>query len=487
MRRQARRRLHGDVGGRYSLLPLALACAGCHSIVGLDDLQGRGAQRGWVRHFSGSARQEVHSVAIDLEGDVVVTGIFEGVMDFEVGELASSAGADIFVVKLAGSDGALRWATRLSDPEGASLPSLTITRENDIVLVGSFHGPLDLPFLQDTRGGQDESFALKLGPGGNLVWAWMGGGGDKQFAHDAVLAPKDNVIRLWLVGRNDGELRYVMGDEMSVPTTGKGDAFAIALDAQHGGTHLGYTFGDAEDQDARAVAADGEDIIIAGTMEGSLALDGCEPVTSGGATDLFLARLGPDGTCRYAAAFGDEQHQCYPWCELDLAVTPAGEVVLAGAYYGAMDLGSGTMVSGTVADGFVALFEPVASAGKPRPRWSFGFGDNFEQRLYAVALHDDEIVVSGLATGIFTLGDVDIIDETFAKDVVVAGIDLDGSLRWVEHWPNEGLMHDSDDRAGARLAARKGHGIASAADSAERSPSAANASRRATTATTASS
>jgi hypothetical protein len=51
-------------------------------------------------------------------------------------------------------------------------------------------------------------------------------------------------------------------------------------------------------------------------------------------------------------------------------------------------------------------------------------------------------------------------DETFGKDVIVAGIDVDGEVRWLERWQNDALQQDTNDRAGARVAARAGHGIA---------------------------
>jgi hypothetical protein len=187
---------------------------------------------------------------------------------------------------------------------------------------------------------------------------------------------------------------------------------------------------------------------------------GCDPISSHGASDIFLARVDSTGSCRYAASFGDEQAQCYPWCELDLWVTATGEVVLAGAYYGVVDFGAGPMVSGAISDGFVALFEPYAAAGTPQLRWSLGFGDAQEQRLYAAAQHGEQLVVSGLASGTFSLGSFAIADETFGKDVVVAGIDLDGEVRWLEQWHNDALQQDTNDRAGARVAARDGHGIA---------------------------
>lgn len=106
--------------------------------LGGEPLTSAGGNDGFVAKYSGEDGAHVWSkrfgdrqsavstadagrgVAVDANRDVIVTGHFQGNIDFGAGRLASGegAGADAFVAKLAGPDGSPIWAQRLG---GASL------------------------------------------------------------------------------------------------------------------------------------------------------------------------------------------------------------------------------------------------------------------------------------------------------------------------------------------------------------------------------
>ena len=64
----------------------------------------------WARR-AGSTGGDMKAVAVDGQGNVVVTGYFQGTVDFGAGPLTSAGGYDIFVLKYSAAGG-LPWAKR---------------------------------------------------------------------------------------------------------------------------------------------------------------------------------------------------------------------------------------------------------------------------------------------------------------------------------------------------------------------------------------
>jgi hypothetical protein len=56
----------------------------------------------WSKRFGDWSEEEGHGVATDAAGNALVTGVFEGTVDFGGGPLTSAGGHDVFVAKLEG-------------------------------------------------------------------------------------------------------------------------------------------------------------------------------------------------------------------------------------------------------------------------------------------------------------------------------------------------------------------------------------------------
>jgi hypothetical protein len=90
----------------------------------------------WQQAYSGS-------VAIDGTGAVLVTGGFSDSVDFGGGAVTSSGGNDIFVVKLA-SDGAHQWSRAFGDAGGQQQgQAIAADSAGNVVVTGVFDGTVD--------------------------------------------------------------------------------------------------------------------------------------------------------------------------------------------------------------------------------------------------------------------------------------------------------------------------------------------------------
>ena len=94
----------------------------------------------WSRAFGTQASATSLSVAAD--GRILLTGCFQGTIDFGLGPLVSAGGYDVFAAMF-NSDGSTRWAQRYGDERHQFLINGTHGYGSSIMLAGSFHGTID--------------------------------------------------------------------------------------------------------------------------------------------------------------------------------------------------------------------------------------------------------------------------------------------------------------------------------------------------------
>jgi hypothetical protein len=190
-----------------------------------------------------------------------------------------------------------------------------------------------------------------------------------------------------------------------------------------------FRFGDAASQKAYGVAADKDgNVIVAGTFEGSIDFGGGE-LKSAGATDIFVAKLGPSGEHIWSARFGDAEAQS----SVELAVDAGGSAILAGALQGAIDFGGGALTSAVgTSNAFVAKLD---SAGKHA--WSRRLSDSGSVTASAVVTDDaGSIVVSGDFSGTVDFGDAPRTSEGVSSDLFLAKLSDDGNTLWSKQFGN---------------------------------------------------
>jgi hypothetical protein len=94
----------------------------------------------WSKAFGTNAFPD--SIAVNPEGLILLTGHFDGIVDFGLGELASAGGYDLFAAIFT-PDGHAQWSARFGDLRQQFLVKGTYGLDGSIVLAGSFHGTVD--------------------------------------------------------------------------------------------------------------------------------------------------------------------------------------------------------------------------------------------------------------------------------------------------------------------------------------------------------
>jgi hypothetical protein len=264
------------------------------------------------------------------------------------------------------------------------------------VLAGSFSTPtVDFGLGPLPRLGNADVFVAKLDASGRPLWAQRFGDRDYQTIRGVAVDPAGNIVAVGSFV--DSAIDFGLG---ALASAGGSDVFVVQLDPR-GATRWSRSFGGPARDEGAAIGVDGEgNVFVAGTFEKTIDF-GRGPLQSAGRSDIFVAKLGPNGVPSWGRRFGSADADSV-WA---LAVAEAGIVAVTGPISGPLDFGVDQV---TPADGrYLAVLDPAGKA-----RWA-------QRPAYRTV----EPVFDG-AGNLFVVGTLDESGELFAAAYGRRGVPL---------------------------------------------------------------
>ncbi len=263
-------------------------------------------QHRWSKRFGNGADQRAHGVAVSPEGLVAITGSLEGSVDFGGGVYKSAGKSDAFIAVFdsTGQHIASHAFGDLADQHGELI---AFGSQGELMLSGSYEGAIDfgggpLPTAKTAR----KFFALYSdnGPGSSPRYAFAFA---KALPADVTVGGlAGSVDGIYLAGAfrgsadfGGGSLKAHEPDDKSAAAT---DAYLVKLSG--GGKYLfGRSFGLGGTHRIEGLAIGG-DLWMAGEFSGMTRF--AETMVSAGGTDALLVRLDSEsGEAKAAWRFGD--------------------------------------------------------------------------------------------------------------------------------------------------------------------------------------
>jgi hypothetical protein len=312
---------------------------------------------------------------------------------------------------------------------------VAVDSAGDVYITGSFTGGVDFGDGPLTSAGSLDVFVVKLDANGAYRWAKRFGDQGNQWSTAIAV---DNAGHVLITGALAGTVDFGGGPLTSV---GQSDVFVVKLDAD--GNHLwSRRFGDASDQIGLGVATDpGGNVILMGSIMGTADFGG-GPLTSTGTNAVFVAKLDPNGNHVWSQRFGDAG----AYDGEAVATDADGNVILAGAFTGAVDFGGGLLASAGDRDIFVTKLDPSGAY-----LWAKRYGDAADQRARFVATDAaGNVVITGMVTGQadFSGGLIPsgLLTSAGGQDIFVAKLDPSGAYLWAKRYG------DAAEQQGAAVA-----------------------------------
>lgn len=372
----------GDFKGTVNLGGEALASQGQGDIlVAKFDL---GGTLLWSKRFGDLEDQIFSGLAVDRDGNVVLTGVFNGQLDFGAGPLTSDY-LNVFIAKL-DPKGEPVWAKRFGTSQTAQwATALTVDNDGDVIFAGNQEGTVDYGGLSlKTKG--TFIVTVKFDPSGEPIWGKTFSGSTDQQVDSIATDAFGNVVVA-------GTTKWSTIE--GVPLGGKGQMDIFAVKWSPDGTLLwAKSFGDKEDQRLSDMALDAQgDLVLSGYFRGKLDFPGASLAADKDAADdsFFVAKLDGNGTARYSRAFATGG---------SLAVDSEGEAFIAASLEGKTSFGTLPVTSEGAHD---VVLVKLDTQGNPVA--TNRAGDNLDQTAGAIAVDTTgRIIVLGRFAGDMDLG-----------------------------------------------------------------------------------
>jgi hypothetical protein len=310
----------------------------------------------WSFRVGGPSNEVPKGIAIDLAGNIVITGFFGGTVDFGGGPLTGSS-ASGFVAKYSPA-GTHLWSRRLSTGTGVldEGTAVGVDGAGNVIVAGGFYGTVNFGGGTFTSAGSEDIVLLKYNSAGALLWSKAIGGAN------------DEIVTSLAVDRTTGE--FVAGGYFAgavdfgggrFTSFGGNDAFVARYNSA--GTHVwSKQWGSTSEDKSFDVAVDGlGNVAITGLFTNNVDFGG-GPITNVGGVgsgDIFLVKLSPAGLHMWSRGFGSSLIS--DQLGYGVAFDGTGNVLLTGTIVAltapyTIDLGGGPLTGDGYSNAFIAKY-----------------------------------------------------------------------------------------------------------------------------------
>ena len=331
----------------------------------------------WIKQLKGDNNIFSKSIVIDTTGNLLITGYFEGTVDFNPGAAVfnktSNGGNDIFILKL-DSNGDFIWAKTIGGSQHDISASVICDDFGFLFITGSFHATVDFDpnagVSNLTTSGGEEIFVLKLNLAGDFIWAKQLSG--STFSNGVALKP-DNIGGVYLTGEFYGgpvDFDPSAGSQL-ITSLGNFDTFVEHFNSAGEIIWVKQIGGTGNDKPSQIEIDENGDLYILGTFTGTSDFDpgvSTYNLSSIGNQDVFICKLNSVGIFIWAQSFGS--------ATIDYGsglVVKSESLFITGTFSTTVDFDPGVAVESiSSAGGRDAYILELTTAGNYSDVWTFG-------------------------------------------------------------------------------------------------------------------
>lgn len=324
----------------------------------------------WARQAGGSGTDVANAIAVDGEGNVIVTGQTSGVAVFESTTVTNQSGGAVFVAKY-DPNGALLWVKAFDSPGSDAGHALATDQAGNIYVAGGFDFSVTFGSTTLMSTGAIDGFVAKFNASGAALWARQFGGVGEDKAQAVAVDPWGSVL---VAGHFRSGSLNLDGFNFVIAQSGYDDVFVAKLDAA-GRTTWARSFPTAASDIGLGLAADGAgSIFLTSNYRGTRNFSGVVLSSVLSSLDVFLCKLDAAGTQQWVRSEGGGGSDL----GVGLAVDAGGTAYVSGRFSQTATFGSSVLTTVGAEDVFVAsyggdgVFQWARKAGGSETDWMQG-------------------------------------------------------------------------------------------------------------------
>lgn len=259
----------------------------------------------WVRTAGGLTEDIGVECAVDYAGNVYAAGKFDDSLAFDSTVYYARGNTDIWVAKWSG-DGDLIWAKTFGGNRDDRVRGLDVDSAGFVYLGGRYRTLIEFDTIFLAGNGEDDIYAAKLDPDGNVLWAQSVGGLKLDFGEAVAADPDGNVIVVGSYFQNfatPDSVFFALGDE---------EIIVVKWDTD--GNYLwAKSLGSIDRDYAEDVNTDEFGNIYVTGGYSDEAVFGTDTLPARGKMDMFVTKMDPDGNIIWNSISGAAADNDVAW------------------------------------------------------------------------------------------------------------------------------------------------------------------------------
>jgi hypothetical protein len=252
----------------------------------------------WAKNAGGTDSDQGVDVSVDPDGNIYVTGTFNGIATFGTVQLTCSSPDynDIFIAKYI-ANGNLLWVNQVAGLSDKICKRLSFDANGNIYAAGQFDGIISFGTIELTTYGDLDIFITKFNPDGNCLWAKHAGGTGQDIGYGISSDASGNS---YLTGVFEGNASF---GTIPLSSFGLSDVFLAKYNSD-GNCIWAKKAGGTNSEIGAGVSNDANgNIYITGLFRGTVNF-GTNQLTVFGGNDIYIARYDTNGNCIWAKQAG---------------------------------------------------------------------------------------------------------------------------------------------------------------------------------------
>ena len=378
----------------------------------------------WAQKAGGSSGDDQsNAIHVDSNGDIYVTGAFEQTATFGSTTLTSAGDDDIFVAKM-NSTGHWLWAVQAGGQNDDRGMDIAIDSAGNVFLTGKFRATATFGSDSMTAPGINmiDFFVAKIDTWGN--WQWVEGVDcdSAGYCYGTSVAV-DSAGYAYVTGAFRGDVDF---GTTTLTWAGVEDIFVAKIDtwgswqwASMAGSTQGYDVAHSIDIGPNGNA------FIAGYFQFT-AYFGTDSLTSDGASDVFIAKISPQGDWVWTGvAGGTSSSEAFA-----IAVDSQGGVFVAGEFWAGISFGNITYNTGGYSNSFIA--KAIDQGNSVDWDWAVKVGSSSSNSAEDIAFDSNgDLMVTGWFQGTASFGN-SAMTSSGNQDIYVAKIQANSNSVWAK-------------------------------------------------------